>query len=788
MANFYKSGGSYYNADTNQKILNTAELQSFAKAGGKEITAPTPKAGSVAISDPTAIKNFNITNQIGDTLYGTPKTPTSSDIEAGLNAGGVKPPQGTADLIHQTFANNASQYSQAQKDLIAIRESQLAETEKQMNDTNTKIAENEAKIKQNTTDIKNAETGSMDDPNLQGWRQSALGITSEDLKTKYEDYKTEYSSRKSMGDELATLATMYANELAKPQPVAIASVATGRLNNTKEQYVGRISALQAGISAIDGNISMAQTFIDRGIETVNSDRQDRLSYLNFIQGLATTEKTDLKNKLLTLTKDEQTAIDNEIKIIQDKITETENNKKFMQTLFTDTQTAQTAIKSGVNLTDTPDQAVKKMSDYIKAHPNEFDSGKVTFGIIGQDDNGNNIYGFIDTGTKTVTGNQSNKPNNSSGGIVKTSTGDAYDIGSYATDPNHEASIQSILNNIGQFKSVSDIDAYIKKIAPSSPITGAMVKSAADKYGVSWEMMVAIMQQDSNLGTAGKGARTYNPGNVGNTDSGVEVNYKTWQAGVDAVAKNLAGRKAENNTSSQAETIAQTIFAGTGSLSGVSTKNNLRSKVAIELEKLKATAISEGNVEGMMRASAGGQNMSDTAVTSLEKAVNVVGQLEELQKAVDKEATGPIWGTIRSNNPYDVKAQAIKAQLTAIVPNLARGIYGEVGVLTDNDVALYAKTLPNLKSTEEVSNLVLAATVRSVQRSIENKMLIQAGANRDVSGLVNEYLKVKNKADEMESRLQSGNNNLNNTNTSNSTSMIENQKGFWSKVGNWLWGN
>lgn len=203
------------------------------------------------------------------------------------------------------------------------------------------------------------------------------------------------------------------------------------------------------------------------------------------------------------------------------------------------------------------------------------------------------------------------------------------------------------------------------------------------------------------------------------------------------------------TLTNAQQLAQTIFNWTGTLSGISTKNNLRGNVSIELEKLKQDALKSGDILWVMRASAGGQNISDTALQSLEKAVNVIGQLSDLQKSIDKQVTGPIVWIIRSNNPYDTKAQLIKAQLTAIIPNLARGIYWEVGVLTDNDVALYAKTLPNLKSTEDVSKLVLAATIRSVQRSIENKMLLQAGGNRDVSWYVNDYLRIKKQADEIE---------------------------------------
>lgn len=173
--------------------------------------------------------------------------------------------------------------------------------------------------------------------------------------------------------------------------------------------------------------------------------------------------------------------------------------------------------------------------------------QVDFGVIGEDEYGNKIYGFIDKdnqkiipiGENPMPGNF-NDPNAS--GVITDASGTSYNITSYATDPNHEIAVQSILNKIGKMSNIEQMDNYIQSVAPGSPITGQMIANASKKYGVSWETMMAIMQQDSAFGTAGKGARTYNPGNVGNVDSGAEVNYGDWQSGVDAVAKNLAWRK------------------------------------------------------------------------------------------------------------------------------------------------------------------------------------------------------------------------------------------------------
>ena len=150
------------------------------------------------------------------------------------------------------------------------------------------------------------------------------------------------------------------------------------------------------------------------------------------------------------------------------------------------------------------------------------------------------------------------------------------------------------------------------------------------------------------------------------------------------------------------------------LSDVPTKDGYRALVGAELSNRREQAMKDGDIIGVIRASAGGKDIDATTIQSLEKAINVINQIATLQGLVEGEATGPIMGTIRSNNPFDKKAQIIKAQLSAIVPNLARGVYGEVGVLTDNDVRIYSRTLPNLKSEDEVRDAVLGLTILSVQ--------------------------------------------------------------------------
>lgn len=136
---------------------------------------------------------------------------------------------------------------------------------------------------------------------------------------------------------------------------------------------------------------------------------------------------------------------------------------------------------------------------------------------------------------------------------------------------------------------------------------------------------------------------------------------------------------------------------------------------------------------MVRASAGGKTPTGEQTKPINKASLVLSQLADLQKNVSEASTGPILGILRDNNPYDVKAQLIRAQLQAITPNLARGVYGEVGVLTDNDIKNYIQTLPNLKKPEEANKLILAMTLKVVKNSVDSNLQVLAAEGRDVSG-------------------------------------------------------
>jgi len=123
----------------------------------------------------------------------------------------------------------------------------------------------------------------------------------------------------------------------------------------------------------------------------------------------------------------------------------------------------------------------------------------------------------------------------------------YNFEGYATSCTHISSVRSIYDQMaGKINNTQDAQKFIDQFAKGSPITGEMVMASAAKYGVDPAVIMAEMIQDSSLGTAGAGAKSKNPGNVGNTDNGAHCAapasqcgsyccYNTWDEGVDATA-------------------------------------------------------------------------------------------------------------------------------------------------------------------------------------------------------------------------------------------------------------
>lgn len=234
---------------------------------------------------------------------------------------------------------------------------------------------------------------------------------------------------------------------------------------------------------------------------------------------------------------------------------------------------------------------------------------------------------------------------------------------------------------------------------------------------------------------------------------------------------------------------ESIMNGTLNLNDISTAKNYRASVAGALKDKQKAALESNDMPGVMRASAVyDKEPSDTFLQSMEKTLTVLDQIGTLQQNIAGVKTGPLVGAFKANNPWDTQGQVIKAQLNAIVPNLARGVYGEVGVLTDNDIKTYAKTLPNLTSTEEIRNAILYITVDQIRKNVEAKIKNQAAGQRDMSGYADIYTDLQAQAQSILGTLPNGAQNISSAQPSqNATATLDAFLGTGTKEPNELEG-
>lgn len=129
------------------------------------------------------------------------------------------------------------------------------------------------------------------------------------------------------------------------------------------------------------------------------------------------------------------------------------------------------------------------------------------------------------------------------------------------------------------------------------------------------------------------------------------------------------------------------------------------------------------------------------MTALKGVSTSLDVLEKKLSAVDDVYRGPIAGRFVSSNPYDKEAQEIDNIITSIVPGLARGVFGEVGVLTDSDTKRYTKLLPNLNSPPEIAKANLANLREKLESATIEKIETMQKAGMNVSGFMGDYEKL-----------------------------------------------
>ena len=240
------------------------------------------------------------------------------------------------------------------------KDAEIAQLNKEI-EANNKLREDNLK-KASEVSTKTVDELAKDNPMLSDYTSSI------NMKEYYAELDTQYKERKAAADEYAqTVKMMNEDLLAEKNRSTLKIFSLAKQNNLKENYVAQLSMLEARIQNADGNYAMASKTLDRGISLIQTARQDLLNSYNYIDQIYKIKNEKTGQSLLNATNEQKSYVSAQIQMIQNKIEKTEAEKQDIIKLLTDTQTSQTAIKAGVNITDTYEQAIQKIQNYAKTN-------------------------------------------------------------------------------------------------------------------------------------------------------------------------------------------------------------------------------------------------------------------------------------------------------------------------------------------------------------------------------------------------------------------------------------
>lgn len=89
---------------------------------------------------------------------------------------------------------------------------------------------------------------------------------------------------------------------------------------------------------------------------------------------------------------------------------------------------------------------------------------------------------------------------------------------------------------------------------------------------------------------------------------------------------------------------------------------------------------------------------------------------------------------------------------ALVPLVAKGVFGETGALTDRDIQFYSQTIPNLKMNGDERIVMMAMLKRMAHNTLAETIKNQAMGGRDVSGFSDKLRELEESSRNEEERM------------------------------------
>lgn len=183
---------------------------------------------------------------------------------------------------------------------------------------------------------------------------------------------------------------------------------------------------------------------------------------------------------------------------------------------------------------------------------------------GNADGFDQVTGTWASADQTATGNSGSTPqvaSNIKSGIVGgiDLSGASVGMQPWASDPNYATEVNTLYTqaqNAAPIPTPTSLDAFIKSMSKSSPITGQMIMSAAATYKIDPNLLAAVIGHESDFGTTGTTTLAINnPAGITGSD-GKYTPFNSWTQGVNATAADLAKRIVSPNSGSAAPSLTK----------------------------------------------------------------------------------------------------------------------------------------------------------------------------------------------------------------------------------------
>lgn len=132
----------------------------------------------------------------------------------------------------------------------------------------------------------------------------------------------------------------------------------------------------------------------------------------------------------------------------------------------------------------------------------------------------------------------------------------------------------------------------------------------------------------------------------------------------------------------------------------------------------------------------GKILTESGNTSIQQATIAANTAVKLKNKLDEISQfkkGPIVGGLFGKNPYDTDFQEVENYVNMLVPSLSRGVFKEVGVLTESDVKRYKNMIADARKDPKVASQIMDNLLGQIDETYKTYLNTYKKSGYNLSG-------------------------------------------------------